>query len=135
VLHIKPIVRTLASAVWLKLLRALSLSHTHTLQEAAFAAYANRDFRAATDALTAILQRDGANPRWWEMRAQVLVDGKNFEAALSDFQATLQRLPESELTARARIIAGRALAHEGLSQWEEALQDYSNAMELAHQGG
>ncbi len=43
--------------------------------------------------------------------------------------------PASELTTRARLLSGRALALEGLSDWQGALGDYTQAMELAEQGG
>jgi hypothetical protein len=41
------------------------------LQADAYEAYANREFSAAVDKLTEILQYDPQNPRWFEMRAQV----------------------------------------------------------------
>jgi hypothetical protein len=40
-------------------------------QADAYDAYANRDFQAAVQYLTDILQADASNPRWLEMRAQV----------------------------------------------------------------
>jgi hypothetical protein len=40
-------------------------------QADAYEAYANRDFQAAVQYLTDILQADTNNPRWLEMRAQV----------------------------------------------------------------
>ncbi len=39
------------------------------------------------------------------------------------------------LVERARLLAGRALAYEGLAQWEAALGDYNTALDLARQGG
>lgn len=69
------------------------------------------------------------------MRAQVLVDGKNFAAALQDFDQALARTQGGALTDRARLLAGRALACEGLSKWEAALKDYEAALDLASQGG
>lgn len=66
---------------------------------------------------------------------QVLVDGKNFSAALQDFASALRLTPAESLTDRARLLAGRALAEEGLGQWREALGDYSAALDLAFQGG
>lgn len=41
------------------------------VQADAYEAYANRDFQAAVQYLTDILQVDASNPRWLEMRAQV----------------------------------------------------------------
>ncbi len=39
------------------------------------------------------------------------------------------------LVDRARLLAGRALAYEGLAQWEAALNDYNSALDLAKQAG
>ena len=39
------------------------------------------------------------------------------------------------LVERARLLAGRALAHEGLSDWQAALDDYDLALTLAARGG
>ena len=39
------------------------------------------------------------------------------------------------LVERARLLAGRALAHEGLSDWQAALDDYDLALSLAARGG
>jgi tetratricopeptide (TPR) repeat protein len=35
----------------------------------------------------------------------------------------------------ARLRSGRALAYEGLSQWQSALSDYTAALDLAQEGG
>lgn len=39
------------------------------------------------------------------------------------------------LTSRARLLSGRALAYEGLSEWQLALSDYDSALQLAALGG
>ncbi|WIA36695.1 hypothetical protein OEZ86_007972 [Tetradesmus obliquus] len=105
------------------------------LQADAYEAYANRDFQAAVQYLTDILQVDASNPRWLEMRAQVLVDAKSFDAAVADFNAALALAPAGEPIVEARLRAGRALAYEGRSQWQEALADYDAALQLAAAGG
>ncbi len=66
---------------------------------------------------------------------QVLVDGKNFPAALEDYASALSLTPDSALTTRAQLYAGRALAEEGLGMWREALDDYTLALDVAYQGG
>ena len=40
-----------------------------------------------------------------------------------------------EPVVRARLLAGRALAYEGLSDWESALQSYEQAMQNAASAG
>eukprot|EP00891_Asterochloris_glomerata_P002907 jgi/Astpho2/2907/e_gw1.00050.290.1_t len=105
------------------------------LQAEAATAYADRDFSAATQKLNELVENEPNSSRWHEMRAQVLVDGKNFKAAVDDFDAALQEVPGSERLDRARLTAGRALAHEGLSQWQSALDDYNAALQLSKDAG
>ena len=63
------------------------------LQAEAATAYADRDFSAATQKLNELVENEPNSSRWHEMRAQVLVDGKNFRAAVDDFDAALQEVP------------------------------------------
>ena len=65
------------------------------LQAEAATAYADRDFSAATQKLNELVENEPNSSRWHEMRAQVLVDGKNFSAAVDDFDAALQEVPGS----------------------------------------
>ncbi|PSC74586.1 Tetratricopeptide repeat [Micractinium conductrix] len=65
------------------------------------------------------------------MRAQALVDGKNFSDALRDFDAALALLPADGAVDRARLLSGRGLAYEGLGDWPAALQDYKGSLALA----
>jgi hypothetical protein len=53
---------------------------------------------------------------------QALVDGKNFPAALNDFDAALRLTPASEGIDRARLLAGRGLAWEGIGDWVGAIK-------------
>lgn len=64
-----------------------------TLQAEAAEAYANRDFKKAVDKLSELIYQQPTSPRWSEMRAQVLVDGKNFAAAVMDYNEAIQRTP------------------------------------------
>jgi tetratricopeptide (TPR) repeat protein len=120
----------------------------------AFAAYSERDFPRAEQALTRLLdaqqQQSGADrARLLEMRAAAYVDDKKFPAALADYDAALREAADnsgaasasdagsnySAPTARARLLAGRALAREGVSDWQGALNDYTAAERLAVDGG
>ena len=42
---------------------------------------------------------------------------------------------ESSPVDRARLLAGRALAYEGLADWQAALEDYNAALDLAQKAG
>ena len=53
---------------------------------------------------------------------QALVDGKNFPAALNDFDAALRLTPASQRLDQARLLAGRGLAYEGISDWVGAMK-------------
>ena len=67
------------------------------VQAEAATAYADRDFSAATQKLNELVENEPNSSRWHEMRAQVLVDGKNFRAAVDDFDAALQEVPGNML--------------------------------------
>ncbi|GIL59205.1 hypothetical protein Vafri_13885 [Volvox africanus] len=112
--------------------RAVDLT---TLQEEAYLAYAERRFQDAVNLLTECIAAEPGSARWREMRAEALVDGKNFPAAVQDFNAALALLPDKDLVTRARLLSGRALANEGLSDWEAALADYQRGMDLAAEAG
>jgi hypothetical protein len=61
---------------------------------------------------------------------QVLVDGKNFKAALADYDAARERSEGGASTTQARLLAGRGLAHEGLGNWRAAVADYDTALQV-----
>jgi hypothetical protein len=42
-----------------------------SVQDEAFTAYANREFRTTVEKVTEIIQQQPQEPRWYEMRAQV----------------------------------------------------------------
>jgi len=108
------------------------------LQAEAASAFAAQDFATAEACLSKLIALD-ASPRrleWLEGRAQVRVDAKRFKEALEDFDAALSaELDDDASGTGARLHAGRALAHEGLYQWEQALVDYNVALEAASKGG
>lgn len=66
---------------------------------------------------------------------QALVDGKNFSGALRDFEAALGLTPGEAQLDQARLLAGQALAHEGLAQWPAALDCYDQSLGLAAAAG
>ncbi|EIE21845.1 TPR-like protein [Coccomyxa subellipsoidea C-169] len=111
------------------------------IEEAAREAYAKRDFRTTLELVDELVAAQPSAARWHEMRAAVRVDGKQFESALTDFNQAINATPgccvsaADSLVERARLLAGRALAYEGLAQWEAALGDYNTALDLARQGG
>ncbi|KAL4436864.1 hypothetical protein ABPG75_004003 [Micractinium tetrahymenae] len=95
----------------------------------------HRNFAETVQLLNKIVDLEPREPRWREMRAQALVDGKNFTDALRDFDSALSLLPPAADVDRARLLSGRGLAFEGLSAWPEALKDYDQALLLAEAAG
>lgn len=87
------------------------------------------DFKSSEEELSRLLAREPAKNEWREFRAQVRIDAKLFEEAIDDFNIALNTT--DAITDRARLLAGRALAHEGLSHWEDSLNDYNSAIQLA----
>lgn len=107
----------------------------YQLQTNAMQAYARRDFKEAVATLNKLVQMAPQDPRWREMRAQVLVDSKEFSIALDDFDAALRFTAASEQLDKARLLAGRGLAYEGISDWVAAMKDYNEALRLAEAAG
>eukprot|EP00798_Chlamydomonas_sp_ICE-L_P020749 gene20749-27569_t len=106
------------------------------LENAAFRSYGDRDFISTIDFLDEIQKREPDMARWWEMRAQVLVDFKDFNTAIDNFNRALSLTSaEEEPITYARLLSGRALAYEGVSKWQDALDDYSTALDMATKGG
>lgn len=110
------------------------------LQEEAASAFAARDFPRAEAALSSLISLQPENPGWLEGRAQARTDGKRFEEALSDFDAALGFASRIAATgggtaSLARLLAGKALALEGLSRWAEALGCYDGALAAAKAAG
>ena len=111
-----------------------SESPTAALQREATEAYELADFPRAYRALSRLCDEDPANrAKWLEGKAQVGVDLKMFQASVEDYAALLSPLDARgnpaplDGGAAARFHAGRALAHEGLYQWAEALEDLGMA--------
>lgn len=75
------------------------------------------------------------NPLFAPLSPQARVDAKKFDAALEDFDAALRLTPASAPLDRARLLAGRGLALEGVSDWVAAISDYSAAIEAAAGAG
>lgn len=114
---------------------SLTDEEIYELQAVAAGAYNRQDFKKAKDALTKLIENEPESASWLEGRAQVLVDQKDFQEAISDYTRCLEIIPEKDLGAEARLRAGRALAEEGIYQWEPALADYNRALELAITAG
>jgi tetratricopeptide (TPR) repeat protein len=91
--------------------------------------YEARDLDNALAALTEIVRREPANPIWYERRGQVFVDLKRFQEALSDFDAAVAAQPPGFVSLG--LLANRALAREGLSDWSGAAADYTAAILLS----
>jgi hypothetical protein len=114
-----------------------------TADVASFAAAAleacnDRNFGAAEALYTQLLALDApaAAPRWLEARADARVDGKAFAAARRDYSSALAACadepPGREASQRrARLLAGDALAAEGLADWAEALALYDTSLATA----
>lgn len=65
----------------------------------------------------------------------MLIDGKNFSQAMDDYNLALKQTPSEDTGAIARLTAGRALAFEGFSEWDKALDDYNTSLDLAIDAG
>lgn len=74
------------------------------VQEEAYEAYARRDFKRAVDKLSELIYQQPQSARWSEMRAQVLLDSKNFAAAIMDYNEAMNRTPGPALLHHAAAV-------------------------------
>ena len=70
---------------------------------------------------------------WYERRAQVQVDLKRFKPAVDDFNKAVS-LYDPDYRSLG-LLSNRALAYEGMSDWESAVRDYSEAIRLSRDIG
>ena len=98
----------------------------NALERVAKASYDARDLASSYDALTSIIAMEPNDGVWRERRAQVLVDMKRFREAIEEYdEAKARSAPEYRSLG---ALANRALAHEGLMEWDEAIDSYSEAI-------
>jgi len=105
------------------------------LERAAVLAYSERDFESALKSINQLIDRDPKEPRWREMRATTLVDGKNFVDAISDFDECVELLGRGDSLDKARLLSGKGLALEGINLFEEAASTYLESIEMARRLG
>ena len=110
------------------------------LASSARRAYNAKDLRGALRDLDSIIaeteQAGGAGREdeiavWYERRAQVKLDLKQFNESIADFD-TAERLHSYKSLG---LLTNRGLAHEGLSDWPAADADYSEAIRLSSELG
>ena len=103
------------------------------LEGRALAAYRGKRLDEALDLLTRIISLEPDNGTWYERRAQVLVDLKRFKPAVDDFDKAVSLYDPNFRSLG--LLSNRALAYEGLSDWEGAVRDYSDAIRLSREIG
>ena len=103
------------------------------LEARARAAYRAKRLDEARDLLTRIIGMEPEDGTWRERRAQVLVDLKQFQAAIEDFDAA-ESLYDKDYKSLG-LFSNRALAREGLSDWSGAVRDYTECINLSREIG
>ena len=103
------------------------------LEARARAAYRAKRLDEARDLLTRIIGMEPEDGTWRERRAQVLVDLKQFQAAIEDFDAA-ESLYDKDYKSLG-LFSNRALAREGLLDWSGAVRDYTECINLSREIG
>ena len=103
------------------------------LEGRARAAYRAKRLDEALALLTRIIALEPEDGTWYERRAQVLVDLKRFQPAVDDFNTAVS-LYDPDFRSLG-LLSNRALAYEGLSDWDAAVRDYSEAIRLSREIG
>lgn len=89
-------------------------------------AYNKRELQKAYELYSKLIDRESDKPVWSERRGQVAVDLKRFTDAISDFdqaEAAYRNTVDPTYVSLG-LLSNRALAHEGLYQWDEAIANY-----------
>ena len=92
---------------------SLTDEEIYELQAVAAGAYNRQDFKKAKEALTKLIENEPESASWLEGRAQVLVDQKDFQEAISDYTRCLEIIPEKDLGAEARLRAEERSLRKG----------------------
>lgn len=114
--------------------RAFASESIDELQRALVEAYDVQDFSRALDALDALRRAEPNELRWIEAKATVSVDAKQFDDALKAYDEAVA-MCEGDASASARVLAGRALALEGVYRFRDALRDYDEVLRLCEVSG
>jgi len=99
----------------------------------AIQAYRARELPRALDLFNSIISKDSQNSVWYERRGQVLVDLDRFDEAVADFNRAEAMQADNYVSLG--LLSNRALAYEGLSDWEAAERDYSTCLALSKELG
>jgi tetratricopeptide (TPR) repeat protein len=100
-------------------------------------AYNKKDLDKAYNIYSKIMRLETDTPVWAERRGQVQVDMKRFNEAIQDFndaEEGYRRTIDPQYVSLG-LLSNRALAHEGLDQWNEAIADYDKALAFAGELG
>jgi len=108
---------------------AADVDDFNALERTAKQAYYQRDLPRAYEALTKIIDMEPDEAVWLERRAQVLVDLKRFRDAIDDYNKAEAMEPANYRSLG--MLSNRALAYEGISDWDSAIKDYSEAIKLS----
>jgi lipoprotein NlpI len=84
------------------------------------------NFAGAIDEITKAISIDPESPEGYVARAEVLFRARDFDAAASDYTVAMEQSGIS-----ARLLAGRARAHEAAGNLDAAIADYDGMVELA----
>ena len=113
---------------------ASAASDVEALQATLVEAYGEQDFVRAVDILKALRRLEPEKLEWVEAEATVLVDAKKFDDAIRLYDQAFA-LAQGSAGDEARVLAGRALAYEGVYKFEQALADYDAVLKLCADSG
>ena len=102
------------------------------LAKDALEAYNAKDLYKAWQLYSKLVSLEPEKPVWLERRGQVQVDRKQFKEAILDFnaaEACYQRTVDPKYVSLG-LVSNRALAHEGLDEWTQAIADYDKVRPL-----
>jgi tetratricopeptide (TPR) repeat protein len=104
---------------------AEQLQQVDQLYQKAFAATNQGDFSTAETYWTEILDQFPENPAVWSNRGNAKVSQHKLEAAIADYDKSIQLAPDQP-----DAYLNRGTALEGLGKWQAAIADYNQVLKL-----
>ncbi|NEO28954.1 MAG: tetratricopeptide repeat protein [Symploca sp. SIO3C6] len=106
-------------------LTKVQIEKVNQLRQKAFTATEMGDFPTAEGYWTQLIELLPNNPVGWGNRGNVRVSQNKLEAAIIDYNKSIELAPEA-----IDPYINRGVAYEGLQRWQEAIADYQRVLEL-----
>jgi tetratricopeptide (TPR) repeat protein len=124
-LSILPVQAMASAAINPTITSPVNLELVEDLRSKAFEATNKGNFAAAEDYWSDLIQQLPEEPAVWSNRGNARVSQNKLEAAIADYEKSMELAPNAP-----DPYLNRGAALEGLGKWDEAIADYNHVLEL-----